>query len=171
MLLKILAWSLLLNLVASSKESFTFNGFRRANLSLDGSASVFPNGLLMLTSLSKHLKGHAFFPVPLRFKKSLAGKVESFSTTFVFALVPEYPNMGGSGFTFALCPTTNFSGAFANQFFGLFNMKNDGKSSNHILAVEFDTAQNPDLKDINDNHVEPKTQPHEFERREGKNKK
>ncbi|KAG1341828.1 L-type lectin-domain containing receptor kinase IV.2 [Cocos nucifera] len=72
---------------------------------------------------------------------------------FVFALVPEYPSMGGCGFTFALCPTTNFSGAFANQFFGLFNVKNNGKSSNHILAVEFDTAQNPDLKDINDNHV------------------
>lgn len=152
MLLKILVWSLLLGLSASSEVSFTFNGFQKANLRLDGVASILQNGLLMLTNQTKHQTGSAFFPTPLRFKKSQVGKVESFSTTFVFAIDPEYPTMGAFGFAFALTPSPNFSKAFPNQYFGLFSSDN-GKSSNHQVAVEFDTTINPEIKDINDNHV------------------
>lgn len=153
MLLKILVWALLLNFSVSSEDSIVYHGFKGANLRLDGAASVLSNGLLMLTNLSKHLKGHAFFPIPLQLKKSPISKVASFSTTFVFAIVPEYPIMGASGFAFALTPTINFSQAFANQYFGLFNSESNGKASNHIVAVEFDTIINTELKDINDNHV------------------
>jgi hypothetical protein len=36
---------------------------------------------------------------------------------------------------------------------GLLNKRTDGKSSNYIFAIEPDSSQNTEFKDINDNHV------------------
>ncbi|XP_020256322.1 L-type lectin-domain containing receptor kinase IV.1-like [Asparagus officinalis] len=142
---------LLLNLTSSTEDDFTFNGFNSANLSLDGMASVKSNGLLQITN-NTHMKGHAFHPIPLHFK-SPNGKINSFSTTFVFAIIPEVSYLGGNGIAFAISKTTDLSSALASQYLGLFNTSNDGNSTNHIFAVELDTIQNPELRDINDNHV------------------
>ncbi|XP_039137379.1 L-type lectin-domain containing receptor kinase SIT2-like [Dioscorea cayenensis subsp. rotundata] len=153
MVLKIFTWVLLLKLAFSANDGFTYNGFNSANLSLDGLAALSSDGLLKLTNVSKHAQGHAFFSLPLQFKKSPADSVISFSTTFVFAIVPEYPTFGGAGFTFVLSPSKDMSHALPNYFLGLFNMTNNGKPYNHILAVEFDTSHSPEAHDIDNNHV------------------
>ncbi|KAL6621259.1 hypothetical protein ACP70R_033691 [Stipagrostis hirtigluma subsp. patula] len=67
---------------ATADEQFVFNGFTGANLSLDGMATVTPEGLLMLTNGTSQLKGHAFYPVPLRFHRGavLQAKTEPSNT-------------------------------------------------------------------------------------------
>ncbi|KAF8732341.1 hypothetical protein HU200_016327 [Digitaria exilis] len=41
----------------------------------------------------------------------------------------------------------------AAQYLGLLNTTNNGNSTNHVFAVELDTMQNNEFKDISDNHV------------------
>ncbi|KAK1275393.1 L-type lectin-domain containing receptor kinase IV.1 [Acorus gramineus] len=133
---------------ASSDESFIFNGFRGANMNLNGLAEITSNGLLRLTNTTQQQQGHAFHPTPLHFNKSF-----SFSTTFVFAIVSEYPKVSGHGIAFVLSPNTDLPGSLPGQYLGLFNQSNNGNSSNHILAVELDTLLSPEFSDIDDNHV------------------
>ncbi|KAK3420648.1 hypothetical protein EUGRSUZ_G01510 [Eucalyptus grandis] len=149
-----LAVSLLVNTAPTHETGdFTYHGFRSANLSLDGLAALTGNGLLRLTNETEQKVSHAFYPNPITFKNSSSGAVYSFSTTFVFAIIPAYPRMGSPGFTFVITPRREFPGALPGHFFGLFNKTNDGNATNHILAVEFDTILNNEVYDINDNHV------------------
>ncbi|KAF8033338.1 hypothetical protein BT93_D2063 [Corymbia citriodora subsp. variegata] len=150
----VLAVSLLANTAPTHETGdFTYNGFRSANLSLDGLAALSSHGLLKLTNGTKQKVSHAFYPDPITFKNSSDGAVHSFSTTFVFAIIPENSALASPGFTFVIAPRREFPGARPSYYFGLFNEKNDGNSSNHIFAVEFDTIENSEVGDINDNHV------------------
>ncbi|RZS24935.1 hypothetical protein BHM03_00058072 [Ensete ventricosum] len=144
-----------LKLAASSSgnDSFTFNGFGRLNLTFDGVANVTSDGLLMLTNMSTQSKGHAFYPTPLRFRNLTNGTIFSFSTTFVFGFISAYTDLSGNGMAFFVSPTEDFSAALGSQYLGLFNQSSDGNSNNHILAIEIDTIYNPDVLDIDDNHV------------------
>lgn len=74
-------------LLTSSREGnqFIYNGFGQVNLHLDGNAKLLPNGLLQITNTSLQVTGHAFYPYPVKFN----GSSLSFSTKFVFAMVPE----------------------------------------------------------------------------------
>ncbi|CAD5167186.1 unnamed protein product [Musa acuminata subsp. malaccensis] len=159
MFLKTLVGLLLLffhkKLAASGSESheFIFNGFRGANLTLDGVASITSSGLLRITNATTQVKGHAFRPSPLRFRDQTTGKIFSFSTTFVFGFIPELANLSGHGIVFLISPTKDFSRAFGSRFLGLFNPSNNGNSSDHILGIELDTIYDPEFQDIDDNHV------------------
>ncbi|XP_073006475.1 L-type lectin-domain containing receptor kinase SIT2-like [Typha latifolia] len=157
MLLKTLALfflNLLLNLAASaSEDGFIYNGFAGANLKLDGVASITSNGLLKLTNNTKQIIGHAFHPSPLKFQNSSDGKIFSFSTTYVFAIIPLYATVGGHGLAFLISPTTNRSNALSSSYLGLFNANNNGNLTNHVFAVELDTGYSPEFHDIDDNHV------------------
>ncbi|KAH7665126.1 Non-specific serine/threonine protein kinase protein [Dioscorea alata] len=145
--------ALLVHLRAFAADSeFKFDGFRGANLSLDGIARLSDEGLLLLTNRTQQSKGQAFYPSAFRFKTSESAAAHSFSTTFVFAIVSEYPTISSFGFTFCLSPTKALHGGIAN-FLGLFNSTNINLASNHIVAVEFDTVETPEYKDIDDNHV------------------
>ncbi|KAH1066895.1 hypothetical protein J1N35_031882 [Gossypium stocksii] len=142
---------------AQEAEEFIYNhGFRDAKLQLDGSANIRSNGLLQLTNNLKLLKGHAFYPSPINFNvsssSSSAGSL-SFSTNFVIAIVPGSEESSGHGLAFVISESTDFSHAQAVQFLGLVNESNNGNSSNHFFAVEFDTILSVDLGDIDDNHV------------------
>ncbi|XP_058099369.1 L-type lectin-domain containing receptor kinase IV.1-like [Magnolia sinica] len=149
---KLLMLFLLMRHVASSSDyDFIYNGFRGANISLDGSAKIASNGLLLLTNSSSQ-KGHAFYPNPLHFKPS-HGKTRSFSVNFVFAIMLRYPNVRSTGIVFVISPSKEFPGGELGQYWGIFNPKNIRNSSNHIVAIELDTALDPDFLDINDNHV------------------
>jgi hypothetical protein len=140
--------------LAQEMNQFFYNGFKGANLSLDGIASIHPNGLLELTNASKQQIGHAFFPFPFHFNTSSSNsRFLSFSTNFVFAMVPESPMRGGHGIAFTISPSTDFNGATATQYLGLFNSTTIGLSSNHLLAIELDAIRSPEFGDINDNHV------------------
>nr|DAD28271.1 TPA_asm: hypothetical protein HUJ06_029739 [Nelumbo nucifera] len=140
---------------ASENVGFTFNGFRGANLSLGGLARITPNGLLMMTNVTRLQTGHYFYPYPLHFKNPSEGEAVSFSSTFVFAIVPEpeYPNLSGHGIVFVIAPSRDLPGSLASQYLGLFNVSNNGNPSNHVVAVEVDTNQNKEFADINGNHV------------------
>ncbi|KAM0937970.1 putative protein kinase RLK-Pelle-L-LEC family [Dioscorea sansibarensis] len=153
MLLKIFIYALLFKLASLTAGDFTYNGFNGANLSLDGLAALTSNGLLRLTNISKHEQGHAFSTVPLQFKRSSMDTVVSFSTVFVFSIVPEYPMYGGHGFAFVLSPSMRLLQTLPSYYLGLFNATYNRDPSNHIFAVEFDTLNNAEVADIDDNHV------------------
>ncbi|XP_043691937.1 L-type lectin-domain containing receptor kinase IV.2-like [Telopea speciosissima] len=148
--------------VASQGEqvSFTYNGFTGSNLKLDGLAQITSKGLLLLTNTTRQQKGHAFYNDPIHFlypssssSSSGATSVFSFSTTFVFAIIPPYPDLSGHGIAFVIAPTKGLPGALPSQYLGLFNESNVGNSTNHVFAVELDTIQSKEFNDINDNHV------------------
>ncbi|XP_038702331.1 L-type lectin-domain containing receptor kinase IV.1-like [Tripterygium wilfordii] len=139
--------------VSSGDVSLTYNGFGSANLSLDGLAQVTSNGLLLLTNWTEQQTGHAFYPNPVAFKNSTNGTVLSFSTTFVFAIIPRYPNLGGHGIAFVIAPTRDLPGVLPSTYLGLFNENNNGNYSNHVLAVELDTIFSSEFRDINNNHA------------------
>ncbi|KAK8961354.1 L-type lectin-domain containing receptor kinase IV.1 [Platanthera guangdongensis] len=138
---------------SSVYSNFVFNGFNGAGLLLNGGGAIEPNGLLRLTNFTKNEVGHAFYPTNFRFINSSSGEPFSFSTSFVFAIVPQYSDISSQGIAFAITPSTNFASALPSQHLGLFNLTNNGDPRNHIVAVELDTIQNKEFYDINDNHV------------------
>ncbi|XVE96913.1 hypothetical protein REPUB_Repub02eG0264800 [Reevesia pubescens] len=151
----------LIQVAASSSEGFIFNGFSlgmvsgpNKSLELAGVAEVNTNGLCRLTNKESFEFGHAFYSDPFRFKNSSNANASSFSTTFVFAMVPE--NSRGHGMAFVLAPSKEFisgQGVSSAQHLGLFNLTNNGNPSNHIVAIELDTFENLEFDDPNDNHV------------------
>ncbi|KAJ4716932.1 Lectin-receptor kinase [Melia azedarach] len=142
---------------AEANTSFIFNGFLQANLSLDGTAFVKKDGMLAITNNQGRILGHAIYPFPLRFKepKNSDKKLTavSFSSNFVFSIVPKYPELGGHGLAFVIMSSKQPANCLANQYLGLPNDTSNAKSSTHVFAVEFDSVQNLELHDINDNHV------------------
>lgn len=151
---------LLLAALAASQE-FTYSGFRNGgggggagnspNLTLNGVTELRPDGILRLTNETSRLIGHAFYPSPLRLLAG--GAAVSFSTEFAFAVVPEYPKLGGHGLAFVVAPDPRLPGALPSQYLGLLSAADVGNATNHVLAVEFDTVQDFEFGDINDNHV------------------
>ncbi|KAL0917704.1 hypothetical protein M5K25_012785 [Dendrobium thyrsiflorum] len=139
---------------SSSVSRFVFNGFLGANLNLNGAGEILPSGLLQLTNNThKQEVGHAFFPNPFLFLNSSLVEPSSFSTSFVFAIVPQYSDLSSEGIAFAVSPSANLSAVLPSQYLGLFNLTNNGDASNHIVAVELDTTESKEYGDINDNHV------------------
>ncbi|KHN39200.1 L-type lectin-domain containing receptor kinase S.4 [Glycine soja] len=138
----------------SSDINFVKYGFRQAGLKMDGASYVRPNGILTLINDSPKILGHAFYPSPLPFKSSKNKSiVATFSTTFVFSIVPKYPELGAQGFAFVLISTNKPKGCLMNQYLGLPNVTSSLEFSTRFLAIEFDGIQNLDLHDMNDNHV------------------
>lgn len=143
---------LLLGLV-HAEVNFTFNGFLQADLSMEGASFIKSDGVLVITNDSMRLLGNALYPSPIQFKKINANnetEAVSFSTNFVFSIIPKYPDIGGHGLAFVLMPTKYPRMSTVNQYLGL---PNDTSINGRFLAVEFDVVQNLELQDINDNHV------------------
>ncbi|XP_009787790.1 L-type lectin-domain containing receptor kinase S.4-like [Nicotiana tabacum] len=144
-------------LVSSEVDEFIYTRFNEPNnnnISLSGVAEIAQNGFLQLTNDTSRLMGHAFYSSPFHFKNSSSNDTAfSFSTCFAFAIVPEYPKLGGHGFAFTVSHSKDFSTALPSQYLGLLNASDVGNFSNHIFAVEFDTVRDFEFGDINDNHV------------------
>ncbi|KAJ0020373.1 hypothetical protein Pint_32761 [Pistacia integerrima] len=138
--------------LAQDENQFIYHGFSETKLDLDGIAKIHSNGLLQLTNTSELKIGHAFYPFPFKFNISSPQSL-SFSTTFVFGIVSKTLNFGGNGMSFFILPSKNMREAVAGPYLGLFNLSNNGLPTNHILAVELDTVQSSEVKDINGNHV------------------
>ncbi|KAG0514037.1 hypothetical protein BDA96_10G155000 [Sorghum bicolor] len=134
-------------------DQFVYSGFRGSALTVDGTAAVTSDGVLLLTNGTAYLKGHAFHPTPLRLRDSPNGSVQSFSVAFVFGIVSVYPDFSAHGMALLIAPGKDFSSALPAKYLGLTNVQNDGNASNHLLAVELDTIQSVEFKDINANHV------------------
>jgi len=145
--------SLILAVLCTGDKQFVYSGFGGANLTLDGAATVTPDGLLQLTNGTGNMKGHAFYPTPIHFRKTPDGAVQSFSVAFMFGIVSLHADLSAHGMVFLISPSKNFSTALPSQYLGLFNPQNNGKITNHVFAVELDTNQNKEFHDINNNHV------------------
>lgn len=141
----------------SQQEEFFFDGFNEAsttnNITLNLGAVIENKGILRLTNDTERIIGHAFYSNPIHFKNNKNSKVFSFSTFFAFAIIPQYPKLGGHGFAFTISPSKKLTNGYPSQYLGLLNPKDLGNFSNHLLAVEFDTVQDFEFNDINDNHV------------------
>ncbi|CAM0957756.1 unnamed protein product [Alopecurus aequalis] len=147
---------LCLNLAAyaTGDDQFVYSGFSGGvNLTLDGATTITSGGLLELTNGTDQQKGHAFYPTPLRFAGSPGRTVQSFSASFVFAILSIYTDLSAHGMAFVVAPSTNFSSALPGQLLGLTDIQNSGNASNHFFAVELDTIQNKEYNDLNANHV------------------
>ncbi|CAF2118099.1 unnamed protein product [Brassica napus] len=125
---------------------FTFRGFKRneSAIRIAGEAAVIkPDGLLRLTNRASNVTGTAFYHKPVRLLETNrnATRVGSFSTRFVFLIIPSSSSSGGFGFTFTLSPTPNRPNAGSAQYLGVLNKENNGDPRNHVFAVEFDTVQ------------------------------
>ncbi|XP_068643612.1 L-type lectin-domain containing receptor kinase SIT2-like [Aristolochia californica] len=154
MFLEILLVINLLRAVEPQRTDFAYNGFSYANLILGDIATVTHDGLLRLTNNTPMQRGRAFYTAPLHFKNtSNSNTTLSFSTTFVSAIVPEVSNFNGHGLAFVISPSPELPGGLPATLLGLFNPNNNGNSTNHIFAVEQDTAQSAEFKDIDNNHV------------------
>ncbi|KAG5553874.1 hypothetical protein RHGRI_011666 [Rhododendron griersonianum] len=152
--LLLLVLALLPSTPAQDHLSFTFNNFKASpNLTLDGIAEFKPSGLLALTNGTRQQKGHAFFPTPFLFKPSPNATASSFSTSFIFSIIPEIPTHSGHGIVFVVAPAPGLPGAHPSKWLGLFNETNHGNFDNHVVAVELDTIYSIEFDDINDNHV------------------
>ncbi|XP_075517266.1 putative L-type lectin-domain containing receptor kinase VI.1 [Primulina tabacum] len=139
-------------LISQSLE-FVYEGFNTSDVTTDGSASVEASGALRLTDKRPNRIGHAFHrdSVPM-FNNS--PNASSFSTYFVFQILPDYASRGGFGFAFTLSPSPGFPGAEGDHYLGIFNSTNDRNPTNHIFLVEFDTVNGYNEESDGDaNHV------------------
>ncbi|GLT66154.1 hypothetical protein SLA2020_385380 [Shorea laevis] len=140
---------------AQSTLSFIFNGFNggETNLTRGGASIVKPSGELELTNQSPNTTGHAFYSKPIQMLNKSTSNA-SFSTNFVFAIVPPSSGQGGYGLAFTLSPSPNFTGAETGHYMGIFNSSSDSNPSNHIFAVEFNTVKGfKEKHEAKGNHV------------------
>ncbi|XP_062189171.1 L-type lectin-domain containing receptor kinase SIT2-like [Phragmites australis] len=132
-------------------HQFVYSGFAGSNLIIDDAASVTASGLVELTNGTLRLKGHAIYPTPVRFRDG--GTVRSFSSSFVFGILSAYPDVSANGIALFVAASKDFSAAMAAQYLGLLSSNNNGNATNRVFAIELDTMQNNEFKDISDNHV------------------
>ncbi|KAJ6755677.1 hypothetical protein OIU79_028150 [Salix purpurea] len=128
----------------------------KKDLTTHGASIIKSSGLLRLTNKTRNVVGQAFYYTPIQMLNTSSNSspnASSFSTTFVFQIVSP-KGKGGFGLAFTLAPSNQLPRAAAGHYLGLFNSSNDGNSSNHIFAVEFDTVNGfNDSADSEGNHV------------------
>ncbi|KAL4375954.1 hypothetical protein GQ457_02G041410 [Hibiscus cannabinus] len=139
----------------SQPTEFFFPGFEHLNdsdnLTLTGVSQIEQNGILRLTNATPRFVGKAFYSSSFRFKNSTNGPAFSFSTSFVFAMVPVFGRFGGHGLAFTITTSVDRR-APPNQYLGILDSTEMGNFSNHLVAVEFDTVQDFEFRDMDDNH-------------------
>ncbi|KAH7528405.1 hypothetical protein FEM48_Zijuj05G0068800 [Ziziphus jujuba var. spinosa] len=148
---------LLLFLSPTLAIDFLFNSFfnstNATDLTLINDAK-FDSSVIRLTNDSNQFSfGRAFYPTKLTMRPtSNSSALTSFSTSFVFSVLPEIDSSPGFGLCFVLTNFTSPPNAIASQYFGLFTNATVPVVA-PLLAVEFDTGRNPEFNDPDDNHI------------------
>ncbi|CAN1834802.1 L-type lectin-domain containing receptor kinase S.1 [Linum perenne] len=149
---------LLLQLCASPcmAVDFLFNSFNETNpgVRLIPDARVDSSVIRLTNDTNQYSLGRVFYPtrIPIIIGGSNSTVLTSFSTSFVFSVLPEISTSPGFGLAFVLSNWTNPPNALASQFFGLFTNATVAFQA-PLLAVEFDTGQNPEFNDPDGNHI------------------
>ncbi|OAY30818.1 L-type lectin-domain containing receptor kinase S.1 [Manihot esculenta] len=134
---------------------FLFNSFNatKPGVIFIDDARVDSAVILLTNDTNQYSLGRAFYPTRIRMKPTQnSTTLSSFSTSFVFSVLPEIASSPGFGLTFVLSNWTNPPNALASQYFGLFTNATVSSQA-PLLAVEFDTGQNPEFNDPNGNHI------------------
>ncbi|XP_057819603.1 L-type lectin-domain containing receptor kinase SIT2-like [Cryptomeria japonica] len=142
------------SLIAQTHTNFIFNKFNASTLQFFGNASV-QSSAITLNQRFQSTIGRAFYRHPVRIKgHGSLNSTLSFSTTFVFSIVPSSASESGFGLAFIMTPYRSPEGFLPGPYLGLIsNLSVMGQASNHLFAVEFDTSKNFEFADIDDNHV------------------
>ncbi|KAK7855335.1 l-type lectin-domain containing receptor kinase s.1 [Quercus suber] len=143
-------------LFPTSALEFVYNSFNgiinSTNLTLINDAKL-DSSVIRLTNDSNQFSfGRAFYPTKLNMIRSNSNSISSFSTSFVFSVLPDIASSPGFGLAFVLSNSTSPPGALASQYFGLFTNATV-PSVSPLLVVEFDTGRNPEFNDPDDNHI------------------
>ncbi|KAL9375396.1 hypothetical protein Peur_032275 [Populus x canadensis] len=135
---------------------FLFDSFNATNpgVILIPDAIVDTSVIRLLNDTNQYSLGRAFYPTRVKMKQTQNSTttLSSFSTSFVFSILPNIASSPGFGLAFVLSNWTNPPGALASQYFGVFSNPTV-PSVAPLLVVEFDTGQNPEFNDPNRNHI------------------
>jgi len=136
---------------AQQETQFVFHGFpttvdeRNQNLTLEEAAFVDETGRLKLTNRSYNATGRAFHSKPFQMLRNTTTqqrpKAYSFSTSFIFSIVPSTSAPGGFGLAFVIAPSIQmFLQAKPGHSLGIYNGSSNDANDNHMFVVEFDTV-------------------------------
>ncbi|KAJ8752008.1 hypothetical protein K2173_001034 [Erythroxylum novogranatense] len=134
---------------------FLFNSFNasKPGVILIDDALIDSSTIRLTNDTNQYSSGRAFYPTRIGVKPSQnSTTLSSFSTSFVFSVLPEIASSPGFGLAFVLSNWTNPPNALAGQYFGLFSNATV-RSPAPLLAVEFDTGRNPEFNDPDNNHI------------------
>ncbi|CAL1405254.1 unnamed protein product [Linum trigynum] len=141
---------------------FIFNSFNPSNpgVTLVPDARVDSSVIRLTNDTNQYSLGRAFYPTRIPMRRATTGAaannnsttLSSFSTSFIFSVLPEIATSPGFGLAFVLSNWTDPPNALASQYFGLFTNATVPFQA-PLLAVEFDTGQNPEFNDPNGNHI------------------
>ncbi|XP_016446713.2 L-type lectin-domain containing receptor kinase S.1 [Nicotiana tabacum] len=140
-----------------SALDFLFNSFTTNStpvLNLIDDARLEPPVIRLTNDSNQFSRGRAFYPspIPIKSTSNSTSISSSFSTQFIFSILPDDPSSPGFGLAFVLSASTSPPNALSSQYFGLFT-----NATVHtvapLLAVEFDTGRNPEFNDPDRNHV------------------
>lgn len=146
-------------LPSSSSIDFLYNNFTSAanttDLILIEDSRVESTVVLFINETEQYSLGRVFYPQKLSIIPDPTGnptRLSSFSTSFVFSILPDISSSPGFGLCFVLCNSTSPPGAIASQNFGLFP-DIPSRVPAPLIAVEFDTGLNGEANDIDGNHI------------------
>ncbi|XP_047342113.1 L-type lectin-domain containing receptor kinase S.1 [Impatiens glandulifera] len=132
-------------------NSFTANSSSVINLRED--AQIDSRTIRLTNTINSNSRGRAFYqtPIPIRSSPN-SSTLSTFSTSFIFSILPEISSSPGFGLCFVLSNTTDPQGAIAGQYLGVFSNATVPTVA-PLLAVEFDTGRNVEFNDPDDNHI------------------
>ncbi|XP_043703569.1 L-type lectin-domain containing receptor kinase S.1-like [Telopea speciosissima] len=144
---------ILLSISFADALDFLFNSFNATDLKLTEDARLDSSVVRLTNDSNRYSIGRAFYPSPLLMQNSSTeSTISSFSTSFVFSILPQLTSSPGFGLAFFLTNTTSPPNAIAGQYFGIFS--NATRASVYpVIAVEFDTGINVEFNDPDANHV------------------
>lgn len=131
-----------------SAVDFVYNSFTRTDLALTNDATLESSVIRLTNDSNQYSIGRAFYPTRLPFRPAPT----SFSTQFVFSVLPEISTSPGFGLVFVLSESMYPPGALSGQYLGVFSNAS-AETVAPLVGVEFDTGQNPEFNDPDGNHV------------------
>ncbi|CAD5193734.1 unnamed protein product [Musa acuminata subsp. malaccensis] len=112
----------------------------------DGALQITPN-----SGNPAYQSGRVFYKEAFKLRRSNGSSLTSINTSFVFN-IRSLSQPGGEGLAFILTNNPRLPTNSSGQWLGVVNNRTDNMTSNHFVAVEFDTRKSY-ANDLDDNHV------------------